>query len=185
MGDTTEFTDKSDYDYDALKMDYEQQLKKHKHISDKLEYTYAKDKMTKKPFEGVIISNDTKYCTNKDMKYFGIKAIKCLIYNYKNVKDTMEAKETLSKIWLIIKVWLCIYVFIAIPCWCQRGWCCCWFRCKICFPRERIIFVKQYYTHNPPGILIPKHNKKKPIKYEPSEFEQDIYDKFETAIKNI
>ncbi|KAI4477867.1 hypothetical protein M0804_012347 [Polistes exclamans] len=135
MEDTTESTDKNDYDYVALKMDYEQQLKKHKNISDKLEYNYAEDKMTKKPFEGVITSNDTKYCTNKDMKSF--------------------------------------------------GWCCCWFRCKICFPRERIIFVKQYYAQNPPGILIPKLNKKKPIKYEPSEFEQDMHEMLETAIKNI
>ncbi|KAI4495624.1 hypothetical protein M0802_008459 [Mischocyttarus mexicanus] len=197
MEDTMESTDENDYDYDALKMDYEQQLRKYENISDKLGYTYEEDKITKKPFEGVI-SNETKYCTNKDMKFFGIKAIKCLIYNYQHVKDTTEAKETLSKIWLIVKVWLCIYVCIAIPCWCQRGndlfyiyqiickrWCCCWFRCKICFPRERIIFVKQYYAQNPPGILIPKLNKKKPIKYEPSEFEQDMHEKLETAIKNI
>lgn len=38
---------------------------------------------------------------------------------------------------------------------------------------------------NPPGILIPKLSKKKPIKYEPSEYEQDMYEKLEAAIRNI
>ncbi|KAF7379730.1 hypothetical protein HZH68_016678 [Vespula germanica] len=189
MEDTMEPTDEDDYDYDAFKMEYEQQFKKDKKLSDKLHYTHTEKQMTeeqiiKKPIEKV--TDTTESCTKKDMDYFGFKAIKCLIYNYQHVKDTTEAKRTLSKMWLMVKVWLCIYVCIAIPCWCQRGrWCCWWLRCKMFFPRKRIIFVKQYYMRNPPGILIPKLSKKKPIKYEPSEYEQDMYEKLEAAIRNI
>ncbi|KAL2734833.1 hypothetical protein V1477_013551 [Vespula maculifrons] len=106
MEDTMEPTDEDDYDYDAFKMEYEQQFKKDKKLSDKLHYTHTEKQMTeeqiiKKPIEKV--TDTTENCTKEDMDYFGFKAIKCLIYNYQHVKDTTEAKRTLSKMWLMIK----------------------------------------------------------------------------------
>lgn len=68
------------------------------------------------------------------------------------------------------------------------GWCCCCFRFKFCFPRKRILFTKQYYALNPPGILrsqVKKKQSKETVTYQPTELEEDAYEKLETAIRNI
>lgn len=69
------------------------------------------------------------------------------------------------------------------------GWCCCCFRCKFCFPRKRIILVKQYYAMNPPGIFVKDFKKEKdvkePVKYEATEYEYNAYKTFEAAIRDI
>lgn len=68
------------------------------------------------------------------------------------------------------------------------GWCCCCFRCQFCFPRKRILFAKQYYMNYPPGVFstqVKGKKEKEAITYGPTEFEEDTYEKFETAIRNI
>lgn len=75
------------------------------------------------------------------------------------------------------------------PVHCSIGWCCWCFHFKFCFPKKRILFAKQYYASNPPGIFRQIQRKeeeeKGPTKYESTEFEEDMYKKLEAAIKNI
>ena len=69
------------------------------------------------------------------------------------------------------------------------GWCCWCFRFKFCFPKKRILFAKQYYAKNPPGVFRPipkkKEKEKKPIIYEPTIFEKDLYEKLGAKIRDI
>lgn len=50
---------------------------------------------------------------------------------------------------------------------------------------------KKYFSENPPGILVDSTTKGKQksaaetIQYEPTIFERDAYEKFESAIKNL
>ncbi|KYN32636.1 hypothetical protein ALC56_13118, partial [Trachymyrmex septentrionalis] len=84
-------------------------------------------------------------------------------------------------IWKYYNIVICEHFFYYI-----LGWCCCCFRCKFCFPRKRIMLIKQYYAMNPPGIFVKDLKKvKEPVKYEPTEYEYNTYKTFETAIRNI
>ena len=71
----------------------------------------------------------------------------------------------------------------------STGWCCWCFRFKFCFPKKRILFAKQYYANNPPGVFrqiqIKKEKEREPITYEPTIFEEDRYEKLKAEIKNI
>lgn len=59
----------------------------------------------------------------------------------------------------------------------------------MCFPEDRIFHAKHYYAENSPGILVDQPRKKgeppEPIKYKPTLFELDAYEKFESAIRNL
>jgi len=105
------------YDYEKLKMEYEQQLayniKHHKVFN----YTEKEEDTPKKALNEII--KQAKNCTKKELKK--IKIIKCLIRDYRRTKDIVAIKKILYKAWLIIKIWFLIYVCVAIPCWCQRG----------------------------------------------------------------
>ncbi|XP_076659561.1 uncharacterized protein LOC143362929 [Halictus rubicundus] len=174
-----------EYDYENFKREYEEQMGKY--TTDSLLSNYTDEERSEKyPVETIQKLLDFKNCTETSKK-LGIKAIDCLIYNYEH--ETPKIKKSVQKTWLIIKVWLLIYICLAIPCWCHKGWCCCCFRCKFCFPNKRILLAKQYYTVNPPGILAKEVKKKeKPeefITYEPTEFEEDAYERFESVIRNI
>ncbi|CAL7949701.1 unnamed protein product [Xylocopa violacea] len=164
------------YDYDKFKSEYEEQIEtsnKTLNFTDKEEQeTYEKEALKKLV--------DFKNCTKAT-------GIECLIHNYEEQKDKPIAKKTLWKVWLIIKIWFLIYICLAILCWCQKGWCCWCFRWKFCFPKKRILFAKQYYANNPPGVLSVqiKGKKKETIIYESTEIEEDMYEKFEAAIRNI
>ncbi|XP_076761350.1 uncharacterized protein LOC143429574 [Xylocopa sonorina] len=164
------------YNYDKFKSEYEEQIE----TSNKTLNLTDKGKQETNEKEALKILVDFKNCT----KTFGIK---CLIHNYQEQKDKPIVKKTLSKVWLTIKVWFLIYMCLAILCWCQKGWCCCCFRCKFCFPKKRILFAKQYYANNPPGILSVqiKNKEKETIAYESTEIEKDMYEKLEAAIRDI
>ncbi|CAK9813462.1 hypothetical protein ANTQUA_LOCUS7635 [Anthophora quadrimaculata] len=174
------------YDYHKFKREYEEQIVKDISTNKTLNYTDT-EKLKEDPNEVLQKLLDVKNCTDISRKS-GIKTIDCLIHNYEQQKNEPAVKKTLSKIWLIFKIWFLIYICLAVPCWCHKGWCCCCFRCKICFPKKRILFAKQYYITNPPGTLskqAPKKGEKEFITYEPTEFEEDAYEVFEAAIRNI
>ncbi|XP_018352073.1 PREDICTED: uncharacterized protein LOC108754338 isoform X2 [Trachymyrmex septentrionalis] len=179
---------KDSYDeYNRLKMEYEQQLEYDIKEGKVLNYSQKESKdMPKEALKRLIDLKRSKNCTKKELSQIGIKAIECLLYDFQRTKDIMTAKMILSRTWLVLRIWLLIYISFAIPCWCQRGWCCCCFRCKFCFPRKRIMLIKQYYAMNPPGIFVKDLKKvKEPVKYEPTEYEYNTYKTFETAIRNI
>ncbi|XP_026670869.1 uncharacterized protein LOC108626720 [Ceratina calcarata] len=173
------------YDYHKFKAEYEEQLEQ----SNKTLNFTDKDKLEEQPKEALEKLVDFRNCTEAASKKFGIKAIDCLMYNYEKQKEKPVVKKTVKKIWLTLKVWFLIYVCIAIPCWCQRGWCCCCFRFKFCFPKKRITFAMQYYAKNPPGVLSIEPRKKEemvePFTYRPTELEEEAYETFESAIRNI
>ncbi|XP_076226308.1 uncharacterized protein LOC116427437 [Nomia melanderi] len=174
-----------EYNYENFKKEYEEQLGKDLTDNKLLNYTY-KEQSEEYPKDMLQKLLDFKNCTETS-KQLGIKAIDCLIYNYEH--KTPALKKPVQKMWLVIRVWFFIYVCLAIPCWCQKGWCCCCFRCKFCFPNKRILFSKQYYAINPPGTLVTEVKKKgetqQLITYEPTEFEEDTFEQFETVIRNI
>ncbi|XP_018367539.1 PREDICTED: uncharacterized protein LOC108764036 isoform X2 [Trachymyrmex cornetzi] len=182
---------KDSYDeYNRFKMEYEQQLEYDIKQGKVLNYSQKESKdMPKGALKRLIDLKRSKNCTKEELSKIGIKAIECLSYDYQRTKDIMTAKMILSRTWLVLRVWLLIYISLAIPCWCQRGWCCCCFRCKFCFPRKRIILIKQYYAMNPPGIFVKDLKKEKDVKesvkYEATEYEYNTYKTFEAAIRNI
>ncbi|XP_078034374.1 uncharacterized protein LOC144468633 [Augochlora pura] len=174
-----------EYDYENFKREYEEHMAKY--VTESLLLNYTDEKQSEKyPEETLQKLLDFKNCTEKSKK-LGIKAIDCLVYKYEH--EPPEIKKSVQKIWLIIKIWFLIYICLAIPCWCQKGWCCCCFRCKFCFPNKRILFAKQYYAINPPGTLVKEIKKKdkkmQVLTYEPSEFEEEAFERFESVIRNI
>ncbi|XP_006621880.1 uncharacterized protein LOC102678180 [Apis dorsata] len=167
------------YDYDQFKKEYEEQIKK---FNETLNIT-EEEKLEEHTMKALQKLVDFKNCTEESKK-FNITLMDCLMYNYEQQKDKPIIKKTLQKIWLIIKIWFLIYICLAIPLWCQKGWCCCCLPFKFCFPKKRILFAKQFYVNNPPGVY-KKDPKKEELTYEPTEFEEDMYEKLEAAIRNI
>ncbi|XP_011068173.1 PREDICTED: uncharacterized protein LOC105154385 [Acromyrmex echinatior] len=182
-------SNKDSYDeYNKLKMEYEQQLEYDIKEGKVLNYSIQKESkdMPKGVLKRLIDLKPSKNCTKEEMSQIGIRAIECLSYEFQRTKDIMAVKMILSRTWLVLRVWLLIYISVAIPCWCQRGWCCWCFRCKFCFPRKRIMFIKRYYAMNPPGIFVKDLKKEKEsIKYEATKDEYDTYKSFEAAIRNL
>ncbi|XP_011152324.1 uncharacterized protein LOC105190970 isoform X2 [Harpegnathos saltator] len=187
----TENPEEEPYDYETLKLEYEQQLEYGMKHGKVLNYTEKKEPKDtpREALKRIMGMKQAKNCTKEEISQIGIKAIECLAYDYQHARDMATAGKILSRTWLVLRVWLLIYICLAIPCWCQRGWCCWCFRCKFCLPRKRILFAKQYYTMNPPGTLVRNFKKEKdvqePIKYEATEEEHNAYRTFEAAIKNI
>lgn len=211
----TESPDEEPYDYEKFKMEYEQQLEYKARRGKVFNYT-EKEELKESPKEvlGRIIDlKRPKNCTKEELSQIGIKAIKCLVYDYQRTKDVPAVRKMLYRTWLVIRVWLLIYICLAIPCWCHRGnmmnhiawfsrkysckrilgnimhisgWCCCCFRCKFCFPRKRILFAKQYYTLNPPGTFVKNLKKPEDVEeYQATEYERSAHEAFEAAIRNI
>lgn len=209
----TESSDEELYDYEKFKMEYEQQLEYGIKRGKVLNYT-KKEEVEDTPREALKRIMDLKRpknCTKEELSQIGVKAIECLIYDYRRTRDIATIGKVLARTWLVLRVWLLICICLAIPCWCQRGnfikhdvllqdelyeyytgflgWCCCCFRCKFCFPRKRILFAKQYYAMNPPGSLtrdlMKAEDKKEPITYEATEYEYDAYNTLEATIRNI
>jgi len=119
----TESPDKESYDYEKFKMEYEQQLDYNIRHGKALNYTEKEDleDTPKKALERIISLKQPKNCTKEELSQIGIKAIECLVYDYRRTRDMATMKKVLSRTWLVLRVWLLIYVCLAIPCWCQRG----------------------------------------------------------------
>ncbi|XP_011866535.1 PREDICTED: uncharacterized protein LOC105561294 [Vollenhovia emeryi] len=193
LADDNSYEDKESYDYERIKMEYKQQLEDDVREGKVLNYTEKEGTKNtlRRALNRVMDLKRPKNCTKEELSQIGIKALECLLYDYQRTKDITAAKMVLSRTWLVLRVWLLIYICLAIVCWCQRGWCCCCFRCKFCFPRKRTVFIKQYYAMNPPGIFVKDLRKGKQVKdeatvkYEATEYEYDAYKTLEAAIRNI
>lgn len=171
-------TDEFVYDYESFKMEYYEKLDQD--IKNNEVFNYS---ITEEPEE---MSNNSfgKNCTKEELSRFGVGGMKCLVYDFNHAKDKVGLRRMISRTWLVMKIWIFIYVCVAIPCWCQKGWCCCCFRCKLCFPRKIISLAKHYYGTDPPGVMTIK-GQQQPFKYDPSELELDAFEKFETALRNL
>lgn len=113
--------DEEPYDYEKFKMEYEQQLDYDIKRGKVLNYTEKKEDTPKKALERILDLKRPKNCTKEELSQIGIKAIECLVYDYRRAKDVATMQKVLSRTWLVLRVWLLIYVCLAIPCWCQRG----------------------------------------------------------------
>ncbi|XP_020279504.1 uncharacterized protein LOC109852613 [Pseudomyrmex gracilis] len=180
------FADEESYDYSKFKMEYEQQIEDNVKRGKALNYTEKEEDAPRKALKRIMDLKRPRNCTKEELSQIGVRAMECLIYDYQRAKDVAAVKKILLRTWIVLRVWLLIYVCLAIPCWCQRGWCCWCFRCKFCFPRKRILFSKQYCAINPPGTYVKDLKKQEDvIKYEATEHERDAYETFEAAIKHI
>lgn len=63
------------------------------------------------------------------------------------------------------------------------GWCCCCFRCKFCFPKERIEDAKTFFVNFPPGVYVDENNEV--INFEPTFYEKNAYKRLEQLIMKI
>ncbi|KAF2881692.1 hypothetical protein ILUMI_24474 [Ignelater luminosus] len=178
-------TDK-DYDYNALKAEYDFNLQSFRKNKLFLNYNETKDEETVKEAVEVIFKGETtsKNCTEADRKGIGLKAAKC-IWNDLTKKglNKKERKTIFRRITTIIFIWLLVYLLVAIPCWCQRGWCCCCFQCKFCKPRERIDVAKKYLLDNPIGVYhTPEYEK---VTYTPTNYEKYAQKRLEKALMKL
>ena len=112
-----------DYNYDNLKAEYYQQIEEIQRRNGTFNYTdrgepedTAKDAIKK-----IVDLEMPKNCTKEELSQIGVKAFKCLAYDYKHGKKKTDVKRVFKRTWMVIKIWFFIYICIAIPCWCQRG----------------------------------------------------------------
>ncbi|XP_058792366.1 mucin-2-like [Phymastichus coffea] len=121
-------------------------------------------------------------CSKFEGFNYGIKAFRCALDDFHSARNRTQINKALGRVWKIVRIWFCVYTCIAIPCWCQYGWCCCCCRCTICFPRRAIVEDQKYFIDNPPGTLMEKD---KPTTYEPTIFEEDAYEQLEKTIRHL
>ncbi|XP_024936046.1 uncharacterized protein LOC112493693 isoform X2 [Cephus cinctus] len=182
--------DEESYKDEELELEYSQQIKDDMNSSKTYNYTDTgePEETAGDALKKLVELKKPKNCTKEELTQFGIKALECLAFDYQHAKNKTDVKKVLTRTWIVIRIWMFIYICIAIPCWCQKGWCCCCFRCKFCFPRERIESAKEYYAKYPPGILqeVPvKGTADETIKYTPTLFEVEAYERFEAGIRNL
>ncbi|EFN75933.1 hypothetical protein EAI_02599 [Harpegnathos saltator] len=119
----TENPEEEPYDYETLKLEYEQQLEYGMKHGKVLNYTEKKEPKDtpREALKRIMGMKQAKNCTKEEISQIGIKAIECLAYDYQHARDMATAGKILSRTWLVLRVWLLIYICLAIPCWCQRG----------------------------------------------------------------
>lgn len=117
--------DEESYDYEKLKVEYEQQLEYSVRSGKTLNYTETKEEAAedtpRKALKRIMDLKRPENCTREELSQIGIKALECLAHDYRRAKDVATVRRLLSRTWLVLRVWLLIYVCLAIPCWCQRG----------------------------------------------------------------
>lgn len=121
----TESPDEELYDYEAFKLEYEQQLEHGMKDGKMLNYTERKEEepegAPRQALKRILDVKRPKNCTKEEITQIGIEAIECLAHDYQRAKDMATVGKILSRTWLVLRVWLLIYVCLAVPCWCQRG----------------------------------------------------------------
>ncbi|XP_033216042.1 uncharacterized protein LOC117172342 isoform X1 [Belonocnema kinseyi] len=189
---TSNFQITEDYDYDKLKAEYYYQIQEFQRRNETFNYTDQgeSEETAKAALKKIVDFKMPRNCTKEELSQIGVKAFECLIFDYQHAKNKTDVKKVLDRTWMVIKIWVLIYFCIAIPCWCQKGWCCCCFCCETCFPMEIIVAEKKYFSENPPGTLVKGIKdstivKKERVNYKPTLSEYDAYEKFESAIRNI
>lgn len=166
-------------DYNSLKEEFEKNIKEMKKMNKSLNYVET----TKAPqgFLKSLISPNVNASINcSESGKYGIPAIQCLV---SDLGKPQLRNKALDKLMRFILVWIFVYLIIAIPLWCQYGWCCCCCRCKFCRPREEIEMVKKFFVENPNGVYNdPKGQKHE---YTPTAYEKYAYKKLAQALQNL
>ncbi|KAI4468927.1 defective proboscis extension response dpr -related [Holotrichia oblita] len=173
-----------DYDYASFKKEYENDMKKAKGKNDTLDFV---DVTEEESFKDVMKSmiNFTKTprnCTEEEIKGIGMAAVECFWYDFKKVETKEQKVVLLQRIAKVVLFWILVYIVIAVPCWCQKGWCCCCFQCRVCKPRLRIDEVKKFIADNPPGVY---HEHKKKLTYKPTHYEKYAHKRLEQALLKL
>ncbi|KAJ8915646.1 hypothetical protein NQ315_003430 [Exocentrus adspersus] len=175
-------TDKVNYDYKNFKAEYENNIKAAVKANDTVKYTTVKeDESVKDSVKAMVDFKKTpRNCTAEEMKGIGLGAVECF---WVEMQQPRMKNHMFEKILRVFIIWVILYIVIAIPCWCQYGWCCCCCRCKFCYPRENIAEVQKFFAQNPIGIY---HDDEGNVyTYKPTNYEKYAYKKLEKAIGNL
>ncbi|XP_076258277.1 uncharacterized protein LOC143195196 [Rhynchophorus ferrugineus] len=177
-------TAQSNYDYDVLKAQYEDSVNKAQNKNDTAKYQEVKEEESPAEAAKSLVTFEKRNCTEEEKKGFGIATLQCFWIKFHN-KQTNQSKQSyvIKKALLIILIWIVVYLLIALPLWCQYGWCCCCCRCKFCQPRDEIEDIKRFFICNPPGVY---HDEKdNTIKYQSTNHELYSQKKLEKAIQRL
>ncbi|GJQ76678.1 hypothetical protein Trydic_g15534 [Trypoxylus dichotomus] len=173
-----------DYDYEKFKEEYESDMKLAQRKDDVLNVVdVTEEEQFKDAFKSMLnFSKTPRNCTKEEIKGIGLAAVECFWYDFKKVETKEQKRVLLQRIYKLIIFWIVIYVAIAVPCWCQKGWCCCCFRCRFCKPRLRIDDVKRFHAENPPGVYYTDRQK---LTYKPTHYEKYAQKRLEQAILSL
>ncbi|XP_063981832.1 uncharacterized protein LOC135164949 [Diachasmimorpha longicaudata] len=179
-----ETADEEEYDYEKFKAEYYQQLEDMnvQNLTHNFTNTEEAEETPGDALKKIVEFKIPRNCTREELTQIGAKAFECLMFDYQHAKNESDVKRVLARGWMVIRVWCFIYICIAIPAWCQKGWCCCCFRCEFCFPLEKIEYSKTYFAKNPPGVFRGAQGDES---YVPSAFELEAYEELESAIRNL
>ncbi|XP_018333335.1 uncharacterized protein LOC108742568 [Agrilus planipennis] len=184
LEDTKTFEEQPFYDYQVLKNEYKDEMEKEKKTNQTFNYTEIKeDETMKEAAKSMIEFKKPKNCTNEEQMGIGYGTLVCFLQDLKGPESRKTVTLLTYRITQILIVLLILYMVIAFPCWCQRGWCCCCFRCKFCKPVLRIHKARQFLAKNPLGIYHTKDNKK--IVYKPTYQEEYVYKQLHKALMKI
>lgn len=135
--------DKSDdYNYDNLKAQYEDSVKKSESKNNTATYKEVKEDETPDEVVKNLVSVSAQNCSETDeqsgigttnnpdhsvkinpITSTGLGAIKCLLTNTnQNLPNKTAKLRLLKKLGLIAVIWLIVYTLIAVPLWCQYGY---------------------------------------------------------------
>ncbi|CAG9863411.1 unnamed protein product [Phyllotreta striolata] len=170
------------YDYNKLKEQFDNEVKQASVSNETVNYTNVKeDESIKDSIKTFLdIGKEPKNCTNEERKGIGLGAIECLWADFRKPK---LRNHLLEKVIRIALIWFIVYLVIAIPLWCQYGWCCCCCRCAICRPLEQIEEVKRFCAQNPPGTYHDEDGNA--TKYEPTRFEKYAQKALEKQLRDM
>lgn len=157
------------YEYKDLKQEFEVNLKKEEKSNESLIYTETTIESAPKGLMKSLISaedNSTLNCT--ESRKLGLEYAQCLISDLGKPKLRSKVIDKVLRIFIII---LIVYIVIALPLWCQYGWCCCCCRCRFCRPLEEIDEVKKFFVVNPVGVYHDKEGRK-------HEYSASLYEKY-------
>ncbi|KAJ8977157.1 hypothetical protein NQ317_015480 [Molorchus minor] len=174
--------DSQNYDYMNFKAEYENNVKQEQKSNDTVRYSTVKESESLRDSakELIAFKETPRNCTAEEMKGIGSAAVECFWMEANKPKTNSRALEKAIRLFI---VWIVIYVVVAIPCWCQYGWCCCCFQCKFCKPREQIDEVKRFVAENPVGVYHDEEGNK--ITYKATNYEKYAQKKLEKEIDRL
>ncbi|KAJ8958930.1 hypothetical protein NQ318_019700 [Aromia moschata] len=170
------------YDYANLKAEYNKEVKMAAKSKETLKYSTVKEDESFKDSAKALVNFKQKprNCTAEEAKGIGLGAVECFWMEANKPKTNSKIFEKILRIFVI---WIVVYIVVAIPCWCQYGWCCCCCRCKFCRPKEQIDDIKKFIADNPVGVFHDEEGNK--IKYKPTYYEKYAQKRLEEEINRL
>lgn len=168
------------YDYKNLKNEFDKNIKEAEK-TENLTNTETTTSSLSRVFLNKLMplkDNSSQNCSYSDN--FSLTSIGCLISDASILQTRSRA---VNKLILILTIWICVYLIIAIPLWCQYGWCCCCCRCKFCRPVEQIEDVKKFFAINPLGVYHDHEGTK--YEYKPTAYEKYAHKNLEQALQSL